>query len=72
MWDTETGNIVWTNRHNGIITSCDISADSKYVVSVSDFDNAVKIWNAEDGKEAFSLKGILLEFLFAVLTVGSR
>ncbi|KAM9269050.1 LOW QUALITY PROTEIN: WD repeat-containing protein 88 [Cariama cristata] len=35
-WDMETGKILRTVEHEGIVTSCNISCDSRYVVSGSD------------------------------------
>ncbi|XP_039253122.1 small ribosomal subunit protein RACK1-like [Styela clava] len=56
LWDLETGKILWTGKHNGMVMAGDISLDGKLVVSCSDFDNAVKVWNAEDGQELTELK----------------
>ena len=43
--------------HNGIVTTCDVSHDGKYVVSGSDLDSAVSIWDARDGQLIKKLLG---------------
>ena len=47
----------WTGKHGGIVTCCNYSHDDQYVVSASDLDNVVKIWDVRDGKMAFEIKG---------------
>ncbi|CAG2206880.1 WD repeat-containing protein 88-like [Mytilus edulis] len=49
VWDIESGNCVWSGKHAGIVTSCNFSHDGKYVVSGSDLDNTVKIWDSNTG-----------------------
>ncbi|XP_019348515.1 WD repeat-containing protein 88 isoform X3 [Alligator mississippiensis] len=45
-WDMETGKMLWTIEHEGLVTSCNISYDGKYVVSGLDKENAVCITDA--------------------------
>ncbi|XP_010129384.1 PREDICTED: WD repeat-containing protein 88 [Buceros rhinoceros silvestris] len=45
-WDMETGKALWTVEHEGIVTSCDISRDGRYVVSGSDKENSVYVLDA--------------------------
>ncbi|XP_005020072.4 WD repeat-containing protein 88 isoform X1 [Anas platyrhynchos] len=45
-WDMETGKMLWTIEHEGIVTSCSISCDGKYVVSGSDKGNAIFVFDA--------------------------
>ncbi|XP_030368405.1 WD repeat-containing protein 88 [Strigops habroptila] len=45
-WDTETGKILWTAEHDGIVTSCNISCDGRYVVSSSDREIAIHIFDS--------------------------
>ncbi|CAM9440207.1 unnamed protein product [Bubo scandiacus] len=45
-WDMETGKILWTVEHEGIVTSCNISCDGRYVVSGSDKENAIYIFDS--------------------------
>lgn len=50
VWDVETGNILWMGRHAGIVTCCRFSHDGKLVISGSDLDNTLKIWDANSGE----------------------
>lgn len=49
VWDVESGRCIWSGLHAGIVTSCRFSHDGKYVVSCSDLDNTVKVWDANTG-----------------------
>ncbi|XP_006819827.2 WD repeat-containing protein 88-like [Saccoglossus kowalevskii] len=49
MWDVETAKILWQGHHDGIVTCCKFSNNGKYVVSGSDLDYALNVWNAKDG-----------------------
>ena len=40
----------WTGHHDGMVTCCNFSQDGKYVVSGSDFDNALIVWDAFSGE----------------------
>ena len=40
----------WTGEHRGIVTDCNFSHDSKLVVSCSDLDRSIKLWDASNGK----------------------
>ncbi|XP_010012955.1 PREDICTED: WD repeat-containing protein 88, partial [Nestor notabilis] len=46
VWDMETGKILWTAEHDGIVTSCNISCDGRYVVSSSDREIAIHIFDS--------------------------
>ncbi|KFP26352.1 WD repeat-containing protein 88, partial [Colius striatus] len=45
-WDMETGKILWTVEHEGIVTSCNISCDGRCVVSGSDKENTLYVLDA--------------------------
>ncbi|XP_010084342.1 PREDICTED: WD repeat-containing protein 88, partial [Pterocles gutturalis] len=45
-WDMETGKMLWTVEHEGIVTSCNISCDGRYVVSASDRENTICVLDA--------------------------
>ncbi|XP_077165749.1 WD repeat-containing protein 88 isoform X1 [Paroedura picta] len=49
-WDTETGKVLWSVEQDGLLTSCDISHDGKYVVSGSDMENALCLVDAANAK----------------------
>lgn len=55
-WDLETGKILWSGEHEGIVTSGDISCDGKLIVSCSDLDNTVKVREASSGDVIHELK----------------
>ncbi|XP_065064883.1 WD repeat-containing protein 88-like [Rhopilema esculentum] len=50
VWDTITGKPLWTGIHDGIVTTCDFSFDGKYVVTGNDLENALRVWDAYNGK----------------------
>ncbi|XP_075796225.1 WD repeat-containing protein 88 isoform X1 [Pelodiscus sinensis] len=45
-WDMETGKMLWTVEQEGLVTSCNISCDGKYVVSGLDMENAICVIDA--------------------------
>ncbi|CAM4543454.1 unnamed protein product [Lepidochelys kempii] len=45
-WDMETGKMLWTVDQEGLVTSCNISCDGKYVVSGLDMENAICVTDA--------------------------
>uniref|UniRef100_A0A8C3F3X5 WD repeat domain 88 n=1 Tax=Chrysemys picta bellii TaxID=8478 RepID=A0A8C3F3X5_CHRPI len=45
-WDMETGKMLWTVDQEGLVTSCNISCDGKYVVSGLDVENAICVTDA--------------------------
>lgn len=48
----------WKNEHEYLLSSCAFSNnDSKYVVSVSDVDFFVKIWDVHTGHLVMNIKG---------------
>ena len=47
----------WTGDHGGIVTCCDFSRDGKLVVSGSDLDHTIKIWDANTGEELQVISG---------------
>uniref|UniRef100_A0ABM5EUS2 WD repeat-containing protein 88 n=1 Tax=Pogona vitticeps TaxID=103695 RepID=A0ABM5EUS2_9SAUR len=55
-WDTETGKMLWSQEQDGVITSCHISHDGKYIVSGSDMENALIICDAGDAKQLASIR----------------
>jgi hypothetical protein len=52
----------WKNDHNSFITCCGFSTDnnSKYAVSVSDIDYAIKIWDTHSGHLINEIRGKLV------------
>ncbi|XP_009914446.1 WD repeat-containing protein 88 [Haliaeetus albicilla] len=56
-WDMETGKIVWTVEHEGIVTSCNISCDGRYVVSGSDKENTVYVSDARSATLVAHIQG---------------
>ncbi|KAM6430414.1 WD repeat-containing protein 88 isoform 1-T1 [Liasis olivaceus] len=50
-WDTETGKMLWSLEQDGLVTTCHISHDGKYVVSGSDLENALFLCSAEGGEQ---------------------
>ncbi|XP_033754028.1 WD repeat-containing protein 88-like [Pecten maximus] len=56
--DVESGNMLWTGKHAGIVTSCKFSHDGKMVVSGSDLDNTLKIWDANSGELIYNIEDI--------------
>ncbi|XP_071256497.1 WD repeat-containing protein 88-like [Salvelinus alpinus] len=55
-WDLETGKIIWTAAQAGLLTSCSVSEDGKYVVSSSDPENAICLTSADTGERLFHIK----------------
>ena len=47
----------WTGNHGGIVTCCNYSHDGQFVVSASDLDNIVRIWDAHNGHIVHEIKG---------------
>ncbi|OXB67765.1 hypothetical protein ASZ78_010367 [Callipepla squamata] len=56
-WDMETGKVLWTIEHEGIVTSCNISCDGKYVVSGSDKGCAISVFDAVSAREVACVQG---------------
>eukprot|EP01024_Parvocaulis_polyphysoides_P036385 TRINITY_DN32355_c1_g1_i5.p1 TRINITY_DN32355_c1_g1~~TRINITY_DN32355_c1_g1_i5.p1 ORF type:complete len:329 (-),score=42.77 TRINITY_DN32355_c1_g1_i5:440-1426(-) len=55
VWFTENGERLGTyNGHNGAVWTCDMSIDSKILITGSG-DQTTKIWNLETGEELFSI-----------------
>ncbi|XP_031668815.1 WD repeat-containing protein 88 isoform X1 [Oncorhynchus kisutch] len=54
--DLETGKIIWTAAQAGLLTSCSVSEDGKYVVSSSDLENAICLTSADTGERLFHIK----------------
>ncbi|KAM6057661.1 LOW QUALITY PROTEIN: WD repeat-containing protein 88 [Chlamydotis macqueenii] len=44
-WDMKQEKMLWTVEHEGIVSSCNISCDGKYVVSGSDKENTVYVFD---------------------------
>ncbi|XP_019391390.1 PREDICTED: WD repeat-containing protein 88 isoform X1 [Crocodylus porosus] len=55
-WDMETGKMLWTIEHEGLVTSCNISYDGKYVVSGLDKENAICITDAVNATTAMYIQ----------------
>jgi len=55
--DVETGHVIWKSKHQGLITSSDISPDGKTVVSCSDFDYSLNFYDFRDGNPINVVKG---------------
>ncbi|XP_043937803.1 WD repeat-containing protein 88 isoform X2 [Protopterus annectens] len=55
-WDVETAKVLWTAHLAGLVTSCDISLDGKFVAAGSDVENGVLIVDATNGKYVSKLK----------------
>lgn len=47
----------WSGKHAGIVTSCNFSHDERLIVSGSDLDNTVKIWDANTGELIHNIDG---------------
>ncbi|XP_072169005.1 uncharacterized protein [Diadema setosum] len=58
VWDVETGKVLWTATHGGIVTCSQISHDGKYVASASDLDNVVAVRSVHDGSEVSSVNDL--------------
>ncbi|XP_022523853.2 WD repeat-containing protein 88 isoform X1 [Astyanax mexicanus] len=56
-WDLETGKILWTKTQGGILMSCSVSGDGKYVASASDMESALYLNCADTGQRLHYLKG---------------
>ncbi|XP_053305138.1 WD repeat-containing protein 88 [Spea bombifrons] len=54
-WDVETGKVQWSVALNGLVTSCNVSADGKRVVCSLDVENAVCIIDATTASEVTHL-----------------
>jgi WD40 repeat protein len=58
MWDTETGRILWTGNHGGMILGCDFSHSGHLVVTSSDLDFTVRVWDSHNGTLVQELKDL--------------
>ncbi|XP_075366872.1 WD repeat-containing protein 88 [Mycteria americana] len=56
-WDMETGKMLWTAEHEGIVTSCNISCDGRYVVSGSDKENTIYVFDAVSATVVAHIQG---------------
>ncbi|XP_074439064.1 WD repeat-containing protein 88 [Larus michahellis] len=56
-WDMETGKMLWTVEHEGIVTSCNISCDGRYVISGSDKENTIYVFDAESATVVSRIQG---------------
>ncbi|KAL5021243.1 hypothetical protein ScPMuIL_000398 [Solemya velum] len=50
VWDVETGSVLWTGTHDGMVNCCQYSHDGKLVLSGSDSENAICVWDSHEGK----------------------
>ncbi|KAM4640255.1 WD repeat-containing protein 88 [Amazona ochrocephala] len=60
-WDMGTGKILWTAEHDGIVTSCNISYDGRYVVSSSDREIAIHIFDSVSTTVVAHIRGKTLD-----------
>ncbi|KAM6409035.1 LOW QUALITY PROTEIN: WD repeat-containing protein 88 [Rhynochetos jubatus] len=56
-WDVERGKTLWTVEHEGIVTSCNISCDGRYVVSGSDRENTMYVFDAVSATVVACIQG---------------
>ena len=49
VWETATGQHIWTSKHKDKVNSVCFSPDGQYVLSGSD-DKCAKLWNAQNGE----------------------
>ncbi|KAM6380932.1 LOW QUALITY PROTEIN: WD repeat-containing protein 88 [Pluvialis apricaria] len=56
-WDMETGKMLWTVEHEGIVTSCNVSCDGRYVVSGSDKENTMYVFDAISATAVSHIQG---------------
>ncbi|KAH1181577.1 hypothetical protein KIL84_005303, partial [Mauremys mutica] len=56
-WDMETGKMLWTVDQEGLVTSCNISCDGKYVVSGLDMENAICVTDAVNATTVAYVQG---------------
>ncbi|KAM6250800.1 LOW QUALITY PROTEIN: WD repeat-containing protein 88 [Spheniscus humboldti] len=54
-WGMETGKMLWTVEHEGIVTSCSISCDGRYMVSGSDKENTIYVFDAIISLDVFCI-----------------
>ena len=64
--DVETGQVIWKVKHQGLVTSSDISPDGKCIVSCSDFDYSLNFFDFRDGNPINVVKGKASEFTFVL------
>ncbi|RNA35068.1 WD repeat-containing 88 [Brachionus plicatilis] len=58
-WDMETGQVLWTNSHEHLVTSCSYTNENdKYIVSASDVDHLVKLWDGRSGNLVMSIPNL--------------
>ncbi|XP_076855355.1 WD repeat-containing protein 88-like isoform X2 [Brachyhypopomus gauderio] len=57
VWDLETGKILWTVTQGGLLMSCSVSGDGKYVASASDTENALYLNCVDTGKRLHYMTG---------------
>ncbi|XP_017313872.1 WD repeat-containing protein 88 isoform X2 [Ictalurus punctatus] len=56
-WDLETGKLLWTVMQGGLLMSCSVSWDGKYVASASDMENALYVNCADTGQRLHYIPG---------------
>ncbi|KAM9494111.1 WD repeat-containing protein 88-like [Clarias gariepinus] len=56
-WDLETGKILWTVVQGGLLMSCSVSGDGKYVASASDLENTLYVNCAATGQSVHYIPG---------------
>ena len=48
----------WTGQHGGMVTCCQFSLDGQLLVSGSDLDNTVKVWDVHTGELIQEIKDL--------------
>uniref|UniRef100_A0A8C5MKF8 WD repeat domain 88 n=1 Tax=Leptobrachium leishanense TaxID=445787 RepID=A0A8C5MKF8_9ANUR len=56
-WDMQTGKVLWSVSLEGLVTSCNVSADGKRVVCSLDVENALHVIDATTASTVTSLNG---------------
>ncbi|XP_075043815.1 WD repeat-containing protein 88 isoform X2 [Mixophyes fleayi] len=56
LWDLETGEVLWSINLDGLVTSCNVSGDGKYVVCGVDVENAVCIVDCTTAAKVVNIK----------------
>jgi WD40 repeat protein len=57
VWDVSKGNVAYTLKgHTGTVTSVAITDDGKRIVSASNLENTIRLWDTSKRAEALALK----------------
>ncbi|WAR12065.1 WDR88-like protein [Mya arenaria] len=66
-FDADTGNVVWTGTHGGMVMCCKLSNDGALVASGSDLDNCLQIRDARTGKMVHNIHDMHTSTITSVL-----